>query len=41
MKKLRIGFVGCYQTNFCVAFALKGLKRSIEALEELFCLLEV
>lgn len=35
MGKLNVGFVGCYDTDFNVGFALKGLKRSIETLEKL------
>jgi len=35
MKELNVGFVGCYQTNFNVDFALRTLKKSVEALEKL------
>jgi len=35
MQKLNVAFVGCYQTNLNVGFALRELKKSVEALEKL------
>jgi hypothetical protein len=35
MEELRVGFVGCYQTNFNVNFAQGTLKKSVAGLEKL------